>query len=298
MRTTLKPIRLHCLFTMTLLWLVQIAVAGELEPVQGLPLYFWNEQWHGRYFLNFGDHLSLKLVERIVQGQVRVYKKGQKPPEKKLLAIGSLFFFAKDHDVIWGTGISGKTQNKKDYKFSQLDIRSVRGPLTREFLMRNFNIDCPEIYGDPALLTPYFFPEFKSKENPIYDYIIIPHFSEEHLFLKEEWDNIVYSTEPWNEVIEKIIDSRLVISSSLHGVIVAEAFGIPARLLIISKEEPLFKYQDYYLGTNRPHFQYATSVDEALEMGGEVPFECDLKKIYEAFPFEYWPNVNFKKINF
>jgi pyruvyltransferase len=283
-----KQIRLSCLFASIFLCLVSFAGANE-KYVEGLPLYYWNEQWHGRTFVNFGDILSLKLVERIVGKSVRVYKKGQKPSEKKLLAIGSLLYFANDNDVLWGTGTNGKFTSKKDYKFTALDIRAVRGPLTRKFLLETFQINCPEIYGDPALLIPYFFPEFKRKENPTRDYLIIPHYSEEDLFLKEEWENVVYSTEPWNQILENILDSRFVISSSLHGVIVAEAYGIPARLLVISNNEPLFKYYDYYLGTNRPNFKYATSVEEAMEMGGEQPFECDLQKLYEAFPFEYWP---------
>lgn len=227
----------------------------------------------------------------MVGGPVRVYKKGSRIKEKKLLAIGSLLFFANDGDVLWGTGTNGKKPDKKDYKFTHLDVRAIRGPLTRAFLMNTFQIDCPEIYGDPGLLFPFLFPEFKKKENPAYDYIIIPHYSEEDQFLKDEWKNVVYTTEPWDQVVEKILDSRFVISSSLHGIIIAEAYGIPARLLKISHEEPMFKYQDYYLGTNRPRFQYATTVDEALEMGGEPPFECDLQKLYDAFPFDYWPNA-------
>jgi len=271
---------------------------AETPLCEGLPLYYWNEPWGGRRFENFGDILSLKLVERIVGGPVRVYKKGQKPPEKKLLAIGSLLYFACDNDVLWGTGMNAKITKKKDFKFTALDVRAVRGPLTRKFLLETFRIECPEVYGDPALLLPYFFPEFKRSKNPRYDYIIIPHYSEEHLFLKDEWENIVYATEPWEDVLQKILDSRFVISSSLHGVVVAEAYGIPARLLIISDNEPLFKYRDYFSGTNRPNFQYATSIEEAMEMGGEEPFQCDLKKLYEAFPFEYWPNTLFKNIHY
>ncbi len=69
--------------------------------------------------------------------------------------------------------------------------------------------------------------------------------------------------------------------------IVAEAFGIPARLLITSDEnntETLFKYADYYYGTNRLHFRFATSIEEALQMGGEPLPECDLEKLLQAFP--------------
>lgn len=280
---------LHC-FT-------QIGFAEEIFHSQGLPLFYWNEKWRGRTFVNFGDYISLKLVERIVGEPVRAYIKGQKNIEKKLLASGSIISFAIDHDVVWGSGINGKLLNKKHYKFKTLDIRSVRGPLTRNFLKEHFQIDCPEVYGDPALLIPYFFPEFKKKERPAYDYLIIPHFSEEDQFSKEEWDNVVYSTEPWDQIVEKILDSRLVISSSLHGIIIAEAYGIPARLLRVTDNEPLFKYIDYYSGTGRPTFAYATTVDEALEMGGEAPFNCDLQKVYNAFPFEYWQNAKVPFLN-
>ncbi len=61
-------------------------------------------------------------------------------------------------------------------------MRAVRGPLTRQFLM-DMGIDCPKIYGDPALLLPKLFPEFKKSENPTKEYIIIPHHSDEHLFI-------------------------------------------------------------------------------------------------------------------
>jgi len=256
-----------------------------------LPLYYWHEKWHGRSFVNFGDYLSLKVVERMVGSPVRVYKKIWNHPEKKLLAIGSIFSFARDGDVVWGSGMK-RWLPKTEYRFTHLDVRCVRGPLTRAYLQEHFHIDCPEIYGDPALLFPYLYPEFKRKENPTYDYIIIPHFSEEDLFLKEEWENVVYSTEPWEEVLTKILDSRFIITSSLHGIIVAEAYGIPARLLRVTENEPLFKYQDYYFGTGRPLFRYATSVEEALEMGGEPPFECDIEKVFEAFPFDHFPQAN------
>jgi pyruvyltransferase len=260
---------------------------------EGLPLFYWQEE----SFVNFGDYLSLKLVERIVGSPVRYFTRKTRCQEKKLLAIGSIFYFACDHDVVWGSGINGKRLNKKDYRFSSLDIRAVRGPLTRQFLIENFGIDCPEVYGDPALLFPYFFPEFKKKDCPSNEYVIIPHYSEKNLFPKNELP-VVYSTDPWNEVLEKILDSKLVISTSLHGVVIAEAYGIPARLLRVTENEPFFKFRDYYLGTNRPYFQVATSIEEALQMGGEPPFQCNLKRLYEAFPFEFWPHAHFEFPNF
>lgn len=260
------------------------------EKTEGLALYYYREP----HLNNFGDCLSLELVKRIVQSPVKVYQKKTATPGPKLLAIGSILFFANQHDVIWGSGTNGKKPYKSDYTFDTLDIRAVRGPLTRSFLMHTLHVSCPEIYGDPALLLPYFFPEFRKKKEPSLDYLIIPHYSENKAFPKNNDPHIVYTTEPWEVVLRKILDSKFVISSSLHGIIVAEAYGIPARWLRVSESEPLIKYQDYYAATNRPHYRPATSVEEALALGGEPPFQCDLRRLYEAFPFEYWPNTPFK----
>lgn len=266
----------------------------QTHGLEGLPLYYWQKKGAE----NFGDFLSLKIVERIVGGQVAVAKTKQEIESHKLLAIGSVLIMARENDVVWGTGMNGKRMNLKHYQFDYLDIRAVRGPLTRNFIMSNFNIYCPKTYGDPALLIPYLFPEFKKKKNPVYDYIVIPHYSEEHLFPKELFPNVVYPTEPWRDIIRKILNSKFVISGSLHGLVVAEAYGIPARYLRSSEHEPLYKFEDYYKGTNRNKYTYATSIDEALEMGGEPPFKCDLKKLYYSFPFDYWPNAHFRHPQF
>lgn len=278
------------LFFVLLVGTLHYGYAAETTQQEGLTLFYWEPH----SFVNFGDYLSLKIVERMVKSAVRVYKEKTLSREKKLLAIGSILTFARTGDVLWGTGVNGKWLNLKHYLFNWLDVRSVRGPLTREFLIKNFNISCPEIYGDPALLFPYLFPEFKRKKNPTYDYIIIPHYSEKKLFPKDRYENVVYATDPWYKVINKILDSKFVISSSLHGIIIAEAFGIPARLLRVSSNESLVKYMDYYYGTGRPHFNVAYSIEQALKMGGEKPVECDLKKLFESFPFDYWPTASLK----
>jgi len=277
-----------------LIFLLLIPTASLAEKSEGLPLWYYRHP----SFDNFGDVLSLKIVERIVGGPVIAYKRKPTNNIPKLMALGSILHIAADNDVIWGTGVNGKDLARKNYIFQTLDVRAVRGPLTCSFLVREFGINCPKVFGDPALLVPYLFPEFKKKANPRNAFLIVPHYSDAHLYPKEDFPNVAYPWEPWDEIIERILDSEFVVASSLHGVIVAEAFGIPARLLRISESEPLFKFTDYYLGTNRPDYKYATSVDEALSMGGEAPIDCDVKKLYEAFPFEFWPSVQKKELDF
>ncbi len=240
-------------------------------------LFWWKPK---EKVINFGDDLSRVVVETMLN---RSIKNTSLNSEKKLLfSLGSILHFARDGDVIWGSGF--REDPTLENRFSFLDVRAVRGPRTRQFLLSK-GIDCPEVYGDPAVLLPYLFPELK-KQEPIYDYIIIPNIGEMSGFIK--YKNVVMPTLPWDEIVKKMLQSRLVISSSLHGVIVAEAFGVPTRLLKMTWIEPLLKYQDYYESTGRGEFQYATSVQEALQMGGERPGYVDIKPLLEAFPWDYF----------
>lgn len=239
-------------------------------------LYWWRPP-RGE---NFGDELSQAIVERMVGRPI--VRASLKSPDPTLFALGSIIQSARDDDLIWGSGYWGHPHI--NHQFTQLDVRAVRGPRTRELLLK-LGIICPEVYGDPAILTPLLFPEFH-RQVPMNDYIIIPHLTEMNRFRKVH--NVVFPNAPWKEVIHQILQSRLVIASSLHGLILAEAFGIPARMLRITEHEPLFKYQDYYESTGRPNFTYATSVKEALEMGGQEPGYIDLKPLLDAFPWDYF----------
>lgn len=253
-------------------------------PQSEVPLFYWDARPQ-LGFSNFGDAMSVSIVERILERSITTVTTVT-PGKKKFLALGSIVKYADDGDVIWGTGVNGKYLKRSDYRFNALDIRAVRGPLSRQFLIE-IGVDCPQVYGDPTLLLPRLFPEFQKPSSPSEDYIVIPHFSDEDLF--HHLPNMVSVKEDWKVVVAKILNSKFVISSALSGVIVAEAFGIPARLIISPNEnntETIFKYSDYYYGTNRFNYRFATSVEEALEMGGEPMPECDLERLLEAFPYD------------
>ncbi|MBS0652715.1 MAG: polysaccharide pyruvyl transferase family protein [Verrucomicrobia bacterium] len=257
--------------------------ASEETAAKEIPLFYWDAR-PKLGFSNFGDALSEAIIERVLGHGIPITN-DPSCARQKLLGIGSIMHYAQDNDIVWGTGVNG-TASAQSYRFTQLDVRAVRGPLSREFLLKR-GIACPEVYGDPTLLFPLLFPEFQKPADPQYEFIVIPHFSDEALF--KDCPNMVSVKEHWSVVVQKILNSKFVISSALSGIIIAEAFGIPARLLQIdnkSNTEDLFKYTDYYLGTNRSKFQFATSIEQALEMGGEPLPVCDLEALKNSFPFD------------
>jgi len=225
--------------------------------------------------VNFGDELSEFIVNKTLNTSVT---KAEAKEQNKLIGIGSVLHFAQDHDTVWGSGINGK-KRELNAKGETLNVLGVRGPLTREFLMYK-NCQVPEIYGDPALLLKKLYPQEKNTSKPERDYIIVPHFSElENPAFKNYEDKIVKPNQTPEKVIEEILQAKFVISSSLHGIIVAESYGIPSILLKITNEEPMFKYMDYYYGTERFKFQYAKSIEEALTIGGMPPPVFDAEKM-------------------
>ncbi|MFV0340372.1 MAG: polysaccharide pyruvyl transferase family protein [Parachlamydiaceae bacterium] len=263
---------MHNFLIALLLWLCLISsVDGGL---------YW---WRPPSGTNFGDELSHAIVERMTGRSVERSSLDNSSPT--LFAIGSILHFSKNGDVIWGSGFRGKPPLVAE--LTDLDVRAVRGPCTRLVLLEK-GIPCPEVYEDPAMLFPLLFPEFQPQE-ATQDYIVIPHINEMQKYRKVK--HVVYPSEPWQEIVKKILKSRLVVSGSLHGLIIAEAYGIPARYLRTNKNEPLFKYRDYYEATGRPQFTFASSIEEALLWGGEPPRSIDLQPLLDAFPWDYFDSL-------
>ncbi len=264
---------------------MRFAAVGMISHV-GLfshDLFYWGSKEYCPGKTNFGDFLSKVIVEAVSGEKIRQSNlKGSGPC---LLAVGSILHYARDHDVIWGSGY--RCDPAGENRHAALDVRAVRGPRSRECLLEK-GISCPKVYGDPALLLSRLFPHFKRKPMPEIQYVLIPNIGELAIFQSLGYANIVEPHLHWTEIVEKICNSSLVISGSLHGIIVAESFGVPARMLRMTETEPLFKYQDYYEATGRPDFRYAQSVREAIELGGESPPIIDLDRLLDAFPHDYF----------
>lgn len=229
---------------------------------------------------NFGDLLGPEIVKRMLD-RAGVAQSGP-AGDGRLFAIGSVLHFAATGDVVWGTGVNGKASADK-YDFTRLDVRAVRGPRTRKFLVDR-GVAVPEVYGDPGLLTAELFPEIAAvASEKKHRVTVVPNLND----LASYTGDVLVPTRPLVECLTRIAQSELVVGSSLHGIIVAESFGIPARL-VASPTEHAFKYEDYYAGSGRPGFTAATSVQEAVELGGEPPVDWNPQALIDAFPLDLW----------
>ncbi|CAF1432362.1 unnamed protein product, partial [Rotaria magnacalcarata] len=129
----------------------------------------------------------------------------------KLLAIGSIFQFSCKNDVIWGAGVldSATFPTESYSKIMQtLDIRAVRGPRTRQFLMSTFNISVPEVYGDPALLLPYYLTGYKKALVPTISKLLILHFRDATRGPTIAGNTPIVTINaclPWNQIINLIL---------------------------------------------------------------------------------------------
>jgi pyruvyltransferase len=248
-------------------------------PYPHVHLEYWRP---GDSLLNFGDMLSYIIVSKVLSNNGLTLT-DETPRQARLLAVGSILHFAKSGDVVWGSGINGKVPLDL-HCFSTLDVRAVRGPLTAEYL-RKRGITVPDVYGDPALLLPQLFGErfVPTKKR---QYAVVPNLHD--LGVTENWPNIVSPLMAWNRCIEQIVEAEFVVASSLHGLIVAEAFGIPARYIRLSETESLLKYEDYVVGTGRTSLEYARTIEEALEMKGMPAIVFDPEGLIKSFPLDLW----------
>lgn len=73
-------------------------------------------------------------------------------------------------------------------------------------------------------------------------------------------------TNDWEMFIKEIKASKLVISLSLHGIIITEAYGIQAGFLDETENHDQTKYDDYYYSMGRYNYVKGKTVEECLKI--------------------------------
>lgn len=230
---------------------------------------------------NVGDYLAVPIFQYMKQRLAADdHKKLEKT--KHLYTVGSILFFGYQDATVWGSGLLCKP--KFMWYKPKLDIRSVRGPCTRKILL-DAGYDCPEVYGDPAVLMPLIYTPVPVEKKRKYSVILHKSSS---IRVENQIDII---RQGYQEFIDEIVASELIISTSLHGIILAEAYGVPAILMTDTRNDfNLLKYDDYYFSTGRYEYPVAKSIEEALTLTpSPLPnLEKMRENIISAFPYDLW----------
>ena len=182
-------------------------------------------------------------------------KVGKRFKEVQLLA-------DKEHPIhVWGTGLMFRyEENTEQNPVRPLIIEALRGELTRAQMSAFLKEEISCVLADPGLLASRIVPA----EEKRWEVGIIPHYvdAENPVFQKmlTYYPNphLIDVHEDPKAVLRQISQCRTVLSTSLHGIIVADAYNAPncwceASDRILGEG---YKYHDYFssFGTDREPF--------------------------------------------
>lgn len=273
---------------------------------------------------NIGDILNEFLIHRLFHIDIFI----ENYSTADMMAIGSIFdrLFEnwwvnsqeaklrenadKNHLLhIWGTGMI-KHYDTPAKLIRPIKVHALRGALSKKQLEKSMGRQISCVLADPGLLAPLLLDKIPPKK---YDVGIIPHYVDADLdvfqTMKSEYPNSVFidvKAEPM-EVLKTIASCKAIVSTSLHGLIIADSFNIP-NLWCESSDKIIgegFKYRDYYssYGLNVEPFNLRNgdipSVDNIIS-NYQISFSDVIKKqkqLLKCFPYKnYYVLKNYLKL--
>ena len=196
---------------------------------------------------NWGDLLGPILLRYFSQIETIL----SSPENADMVSVGSIIDLLPSTYSGYILG-SGKLRGSHIKVPNSAKILALRGPLSAQGIHKDIAL------GDPALLAD----EMVGPVDKLYNLCLVAHWSDRNLYKRAEllkYNPVLINPldDPIN-IIKTIGQSRKVVTSSLHGMIVADAFGIPRRFEMtpqLGKEGGLFKFLDYNLAVGVRNFE-------------------------------------------
>ena len=265
-------------------------------------IYFQDKSKYG----NFGDELSKFITKSLINKNKYnlVFDDFSSKNHENfinLVVIGSYIHKAPNNSYIYGSGVrtDPPIEGKKAHNYEFLNVCAVRGPKTLKFLeeRKGIKVSSPAIFGDPGLLVREFFQAERQNMPELHDKTcLVPHKSNLEIYLdRAKAENgsglpnihhIINPLHPWQKVISQISNCKYIISSSLHGLIIADSYNIPNLWLeefVLSEGD--FKFLDYFESQGREVLKISNLSEfseDLLYFGGN---KIDLGVLRGAFPF-------------
>lgn len=171
--------------------------------------------------------------------------------EADYISVGSIAKLATDRHTVLGSGAMTKHAKINP----DANWLWVRGPITSEIVVSQ-GVSRPLLHGDPALLLPRLLPLERNAKHKIG---IVPHYVDYDYVCETypEYRVINLLNADALDVARQITECEKIISSSLHGIIAAHAYGIPAAWV---------KFSDKLSGDDTKFYDHYESVDLPCEL--------------------------------
>lgn len=190
--------------------------------------------------LNFGDDLNAILWPTLAPDLFKL-EDGQ-----GFLGIGTIIgmkFAPLQKLHVFSSGVG---YNSTEFGADIRQIWCVRGPLSAKFL----GLDEDRALSDGGILMPLIIAPSKTQT---YDISVIPHFE---TLSSGNWQeacdmanmHLISPMQDVKTVISEITRSKLVLTESLHGAIIADAYGIPWIAFSTNGNFSTFKWSDWTKG--------------------------------------------------
>jgi len=231
-----------------------------------------------------------------------------------LWTVGSVWRNVRPNDHVWGTGSFGRATDfggcrkaRAGQNVTNITVYSTRGPHTlnslKQYCSAGFTpfmlegsdeTSSIKTHGDAGFLVPFLFPEYQyNPSNTSLDYcLVMHHYDKEKDLSRYPKENQFPIIQPWETMAGNMTRCKLIVSSSLHGVILGDAFGIPTRWLSNNGAIWPYKFHDYFLSFPKGHWNESWRyLDHAINSPKRtlpMPLEDRLeyaRGVLESFPF-------------
>jgi len=213
------------------------------KPVKA---YWW------RGVKNFGDALAPLLLERFADLKVE----WGTISHSRIASVGSILEHIPPlwDGVILGSGrlLGNSRLHLRSRDSITPTILALRGPLTARGIPGSYAL------GDPGILAD----ELVGPQEKRWDLGVVPHFSDAELVPRfqalipaKHSVRVIHPSQDPLTVLREIGACKRIVTSSLHGMIVADAFGIPRRVEYspkLDKDGGDYKFRDYSASIKTP----------------------------------------------
>jgi pyruvyltransferase len=248
-------------------------IPGEhpfILPPKTVVKAYW---WKGKNRLqNWGDWLTPLLLARFAHVEPRWTERGS----ADVVCVGSILGHIIGpwfKGTILGTGKLFEAQVVPPHA----TVLALRGPLSAKNVPGNY------VLGDPGLLAD----ELVQIETKKHDLCIIPHWSDKHLAFDEQFTRYPHVLINWADdpltIIRTIAESHKVVTSSLHGLILADALMIPRRFEPSLEGEfagDMFKFRDHNAAVGLP---FIVGKLQEADSNRVIDRKTDLKDVFREY---------------